>query len=97
MNHLKKIVGINLNFLEKNKINITVYHKKDFLWYEDKFRRQNENINLSLIIHNLSKEKNYSDSLNQAFSWTKSEQCFVIPTNKSYKGFQKIDKFEVLL
>ncbi|BBU47975.1 hypothetical protein JPM2_6680 [Mycoplasmopsis felis] len=51
------MVGINLNFLEKNKINMTVYHKKDFLWYEDKFRRQNENINLSLIIHNLPKEK----------------------------------------
>ncbi|WP_036430825.1 hypothetical protein [Mycoplasmopsis felis] len=91
------MVGINLNFLEKNKINITVNHKKDFLWYDDRFRRQNENINLSLIIHNLPKEKNYSDSLNQAFSWTKSEQCFVIPTNKSYKDFQKIDKFEVLL
>lgn len=51
------MVGINLNFLEKNKINITVNHKKDFFWYDDTFRRQNENINLSVIIHNLPKEK----------------------------------------
>ncbi|WP_322959798.1 hypothetical protein RRG50_05120 [Mycoplasmopsis felis] len=53
----KKMVGINLIFLEKNKINITVNHKKDFFLYVDKFRRQNENINLSLIIHNYQKKK----------------------------------------
>ncbi|WP_322935161.1 hypothetical protein RRG40_04425 [Mycoplasmopsis felis] len=93
----KKMIGINLNFLEKNKINMTINHKKDFLWYDDKFRRQNENINLMLIIHNLPKEINDSDTLNRAFSWRKSEQYFVIPTKKSYNDFQKIDKLEVLL